>query len=223
VELTVESVFREPELLCQETARAESLGSKALTLALQATAGGALYGLTMGMNHSIEQALVSAVKVPLLFLLTLAICLPALHFVGLLLGARVRLGQSLTLLLAGVSLTCTLLAAFTPISLLFLASGSTYPFLLAMHVALFAGCGAAGLRSIHQNFERLRAAAGQGAAAGGAPLSVAGLKAWGALYMFVGAQTAFLLSPFIARDAEFHLFNPHHGSVFGYLLSVLWP
>ena len=218
MELTVESVFREPELLCQETARAESLGSKGVTLALQSTAGGALYGLTMGMNHSIEQALVSAVKVPLLFLLTLAICLPALHFVGLLFGARARIGQTLTLLLAGVSLTCTLLAAFTPISLLFLASGSTYGFLLAMHVATFTFCGGAGLRSIHRNFERLRAAAPEGQAA----ISMGGLKAWGVLYMFVGAQTAYLLSPFIARDPEFHLLNPHRGSVFGYLLSVLW-
>ena len=217
MELTVETVFRDAPNLARETARSEGLRQKATSLALYACAGGSLYGLTMGMNHSLQQALVSAVKVPLLFGVTLAICLPTLHFVGLLCGSTVRLGQTLTVLLAGISLTCTLLGAFTPISLLFLASESSYPFLLFLHVATFAVCGAAGLRSVHRSMALLRAEG----AGGAAPVSDQVLRLWTLLYMFVGAQTAFLLSPFIARDPGFVLLNPHRGSVFGYLLSVL--
>ena len=110
----------------------------------------------MGMSHSLTQALISAVKVPLLLGVTLAICLPTLHFVGLLFGSTMRFGQTVTLLLAGISLTCTLLGAFTPISLLFLTSGSGYRFLLFLHVGIFAFCGAAGLRSIHRSFAQVR-------------------------------------------------------------------
>jgi hypothetical protein len=214
MELTLESVFRDAPRLCDETARGESLISKTTALALFATAGGAVYGLTMGMNQSLTQALVAAVKVPLLFGVTLAICLPTLHFVGLLFGSTLRFTQTLTILLAGMALTCTLLGAFTPISLLFLVSGAGYRFLLGLHCVVFTFSGLAGLRSIHQSFDRV---ANLGASGGRSVL-----RAWTALYMLVGAQTAFVLSPFLARESTFYLLNPHRGSVFAYLLDVLF-
>lgn len=40
------------------------------------TAALACYGLVMGSSHSLWQSLASAIKLPILFLLTLAICLP---------------------------------------------------------------------------------------------------------------------------------------------------
>src|SRR5262249_6957345 len=135
---------------------------KLLSLTLYAVCCSALYGVTMGMNHSVLQAAVSAVKVPVLFLLTLLICLPTLHFIGLLFGSTIRFSQSLTVLLAGIALNCILLAAFAPISLLFLASGSDYRFLLLMHVAIFAFCGAAGLYSVQRNFVYIRSQAPNG-------------------------------------------------------------
>jgi hypothetical protein len=213
MEMTMESVFRDAPRLSEETARGEGLASKTVSLAAFAAAGGSLYGLTMGMNHSLEQALVSAVKVPLLFGITLAICLPTLHFVGLLFGSSLRVSQTLTILLAGTSLTCTLIGAFTPISLLFLASGASYRFLLGLHCLVFAFSGLAGLRSIHRSVERVTAP--------DVGTSRGVLRAWTVLYMFVGAQTAFLLSPFIAHEQTFYLLNPHRCSVFTYLLDVL--
>src|SRR5262249_7137880 len=150
------------------------------------------YGLTMGLYHSPLQGIVSAVKVPALFLLTLAICLPTLHFIGLLFGSAIRLGQSLVVLLAGMSLTAILLGAFAPISLLFLVSGSDYQWLLLMHVVIFAFCGAAGLYSVHRNYRAIRDINAPGTAS----LSDNVLKVWMFLYMFVGTQTAYVLSPF---------------------------
>ena len=43
------------------------------------TAALACYGLVMGSSHSLWQSLASAFKLPVLFLLTLAICLPTLY------------------------------------------------------------------------------------------------------------------------------------------------
>lgn len=217
MKMTVETVFKEPDVLCEATGQAGARQRLILALTLYAVAGGALYGLTMGLNRSPLQACLSAVKVPVLFLATLGISLPSLHFIGLLFGSTVELAQTFLILLAGISLTSILLGAFAPISLLFLASGSDYPFLLLMHVAVFAFCGAAGLYSIYRNFVLIRSRSpGEGKS-----ISDHVLKVWMVLYMFVGTQTAFVLSPFIGRGSNFELFEPPAGNFYSYVWSVL--
>jgi hypothetical protein len=215
--LTVESVFKDAARLCQETGQDVGVRRKLSALALYAFCGSALYGLTMGLYHSPAQAVVSAVKVPALFLVTLAICLPTLHFVGLLFGSTIKLAHSLVVLLAGVALTSILLGAFAPISLFFLVSGSTYPFMLLMHVAIFGFCGAAGLFSIHRNFHTLR----RQSDAPQALISDQVLKAWMLLYMFVGTQTAYVLSPFINRGPGLKFLNDQGGNFYSYLWAVI--
>jgi hypothetical protein len=217
MDLTVESVFKDAAQLCQETGQDVGVRQKLSALAVYAFFGSALYGLTMGLYHSPAQAVVSAVKVPALFLVTLAICLPTLHFVGLLFGSTIKLAHSLVILLAGVALTSILLGAFAPIALFFLASGSSYPFMLLMHVAVFGFCGAAGLCSINRNFHTLRRQCGAPQAL--VPDQV--LKVWMLLYMFVGTQTAYVLSPFINRAPAFKLFNDQGGNFYSYLWSVI--
>jgi hypothetical protein len=218
MKITAESVFKERDLLCQETAAERGIGAKVWSLSLYAVAGCALYGVTMGLNHSVLQACVSAIKVPILFLLTLAVCLPTLHFIGLFFGSTIKFRQSLIILLAGISLTSILLAAFAPISLFFLASGSTYPFLLLMHVIIFAFCGAAGLYSVHRNFTSMPKQATDGT---GPSLANHVLTVWMLLYMFVGTQTAYILSPFINPTSAFSLFGQSGGNFYSYLWSVL--
>ncbi|MBV9124730.1 MAG: actin-binding WH2 domain-containing protein [Planctomycetes bacterium] len=215
MKMTLESVFKEPETLCVETAREVEPKHKALALSLYAVCGSALYGFTMGLHNSLLQAAVSAVKVPALFLVTLCITLPTLHFIGLLFGSKVRFVQSLIILLAGISLTSTLLGAFAPISLLFLASGSDYPFLLLMHVAIFAFCGGAGLYAVNRTFAGVQREVSGGKSSGHV------LKAWMFLYMFVGTQTAYLLSPFVSREPGFILFHGTGGNFYTYLWSVI--
>ncbi len=47
----------------------------------------ACYGLVLGFSNGLLQALASAIKLPVLFFLTLAICLPTLYLFNLLFGA----------------------------------------------------------------------------------------------------------------------------------------
>jgi hypothetical protein len=218
MKMTVESVFKESEVLCAEAARQPEARRTGAHLALYAAAGSAIYGATMGLYNSPLQALVSAVKVPALFLVTLAICLPTLHFIGLLFGSTIRFGQALVVLLAGIAMTAILLAAFAPISLLFLVSGSDYPFLLLMHVAVFAFCGAAGLYNVQRNFVLLR---NQDEARPAPAASAHVLKVWMLLYMFVGTQTAYVLSPFVNPTGAFTLFHDGRGNFYSYLWSVV--
>lgn len=215
MQLTVEGVFRDAQTLHHETLLGVDLRPKLRALARYAFVGAALHGGAMGFYHSPAQALLSAVKTPALFLVTLAICLPTLHFVGLLFGATTRIEQTLAAVLSGITRTCVLLGAFAPIPLLFTVSHASYRFQLGLHVAIFAFCGVAGIRSMMTGLRELPD--GDGAR----PIPADVMRAWVVLYMFVGAQTAYLLSPFLGREPSLHLINPYGGSVFSYLAHYL--
>ena len=222
MDITAESIFTQSRELCDDLVERRETHRKLLRLALYALASSSLYGFTMGLYHPEQpmlQATASAAKVPVLFLLTLAICLPTLHFVGLLFGSPLRFGQSLAILMSGICQTSVLLAAFAPISLFFLVSRSEYAFLLVMHVMVFAFCGMAGLLSVHKNFETVRNAVSS------EPVRTESnhlLKLWMLLYMFVGTQMSYNLSPFINRDdGPVTIFNTVGGNFFSYLWTVI--
>ena len=63
----------------------------------------AIYGALLGSTHSGWQSLSSAVKLPLLFLVTLLICTPVLYLINLLFGANQSLRQSLALVLTAIT------------------------------------------------------------------------------------------------------------------------
>jgi hypothetical protein len=63
------------------------------------------------------QSLVSTVKLPLLFLVTLAICLPTLYLFNLVFGARLSVLQACALIMVALTVTAVLTFAFAPISL----------------------------------------------------------------------------------------------------------
>lgn len=216
--VTLESVFSESRDLCEELVAQVQTRRKLLTLLVYAVLSGAFYGATMGINHSALQAAASAAKVPLLFLITLAICLPSLHFLGLLFGATIRFEQTASVLSAGLCRTSILLSAFAPVSLFFLVSGSDYPFLLLMHVGVFAICGAGGLVTIFRDFGQVRTRMHEKEQRS---ISSFLLYAWMLLYMFVGTQMAFNLAPFVNRPGEeVTLFNQNPGNFYSYVWNV---
>jgi hypothetical protein len=112
----------------------------------------------------------------------------------------------------------TELSAFAPISLFFLVSGSDYPFLLLMHVGIFAVCGAGGLVTIFRDFSQVRAPMYETEQRS---ISSLLLYAWMLLYIFVGTQMAFNLAPFVNRPGdEVTLFNQMPGNFYSYLWDV---
>ena len=121
-------------------------------------------------------ALTSAVKLPLLFLVTLAICLPTLYLFNLVFGARLSVRQSVALVMVAMTVTAMLAVAFAPISLFFLITAPDYGFFKLLNVAILA---LSALRRAalpdrrHAGAERARPARAGGArAAAGAPAPV---------------------------------------------------
>jgi hypothetical protein len=106
----------------------------------------AVYGAVLGSFHSALMAGTSAVKLPLLFLATLAICLPTLYLFNLVFGARLSVRQSLALVMVALTVTAMLALAFAPISLFFLITAPNYQFFKLLNVAILALSALVGLR-----------------------------------------------------------------------------
>jgi hypothetical protein len=106
----------------------------------------ALYGAVLGANYGWLQALSSAIKLPLLFLATLAICLPTLYLFNLVFGARLSVLQAVTLIMVAITVTSVLTLAFAPISLFFLITAHNYQFFKLLNVAILTLTAFVGLR-----------------------------------------------------------------------------
>lgn len=187
----------------------------------------ACYGAVIGLSQSVWQALASAIKLPLLFLLTLAICLPALYSYNLLCGGRLGPRQLLALALAAITVTAVFTLAFAPITLVFLLSAPNYQFFVLLNVAILALTGAVGLSFLVDGTRQLNAIhAAKGEAAGqrGTAISFALLPPWLFLYAFVGAQLGWALRPFVGIPGEaFTLLRAPEGNFCSSVIdSLLW-
>jgi len=185
-------------------------------LAVLTTVMYAAYGLSMGLFHSTLAGDVSAVKLPVLYLLSLAVCFSALHTLNALLGARLCVRACLRLLLA-ISTNAVALVGYAPFSLFFTLTTSHdgYTFLVAMHIVVFA---LAGLLSLVQIVRIFIAAARRSERRSNPAL----FFVWALLYMFVGTQLAWVLRPFVGSPAApFSLFREREGNFYESVYEAL--
>ncbi|MET0521649.1 MAG: hypothetical protein ABW156_06670 [Jiangellaceae bacterium] len=144
--LVIERILRDRQGIWQQVV--EDRGLPKLTGQMLVSTGVALavYGAVLGSFHSVLMALTSAVKLPLLFLVTLAICLPTLYLFNLVFGARLSIRQSLALVMVALTVTAMLALAFAPISLFFLITAPDYSFFKLLNVVILALSALVGLR-----------------------------------------------------------------------------
>jgi hypothetical protein len=179
-----------------------------------------VYGAVLGSSHSLLQALSSAIKLPVLFLATTAICAPTLYFFSVLFGSNQTLPQSAALLLTAITVSAVLLLAFAPVTLFFLLATSNYQFFKLLNVVVFTVVGLRGTRFLSQGM----AVVADSEAAAGSRRTV--MRLWIVLYGLVGSQMAWTLRPFVgAPSLPFELFRNLGGTffanVFGSLGEVL--
>lgn len=126
---------------------------------------GAVYGLCMGsfslINRDaieIERIFATMVKVPALFFLTVIVTFPSLYVFNALVGSRLDLSAVLRLIIASLAVTLAVLASFGPIAAFFSFTTGSYPFMLLLHVVIFAVSGVLGLAFLLQTLHRLSVA-----------------------------------------------------------------
>jgi hypothetical protein len=151
------------------------------------------YGLVMGMYNGIFQAISSATKLPLLFLLTAIICIPSLYTFNVLLGQSFKFLQTVALMMMTLGTTTILLASLAPIAFFFtLTTPDNYQFLLLLHVVIFALCGVYGVGYLYRGCSYLAFRMEH-------PLNKLLLRIWIMIYAVVGMQLGWRLRPFIGN------------------------
>ena len=176
-----------------------------------------VYGLCWPDGAEWRQMASAAVKVPALFLLTLAVTFPSLYVFNTLLGSRLRLGELARLVLAALSVLVAVLSAFGPITAFFSVTTVSYPFVVLLNVTVFAVSGAFGLGALHKalrDLSRTRVVEEKTLAATGGPGHRV-IYAWMLLFSLVGGQMAWVLRPFIGSpEMPFAWLRPREGSFF---------
>jgi hypothetical protein len=133
--------------------------------------------------------LLVAVKTPLLFLLTLAVCALALYVLNLAFEIRLHFMPVMTAMAFGLASTGVMLGVFVPITGFFSVVTENYHFMKVLHVITFALAGLVGVKALYRGLVKL--------APGGARGVRALLFSWVLLYSLVGGQMAWTLKPFL--------------------------
>jgi hypothetical protein len=160
--------------------------------------GAGLYGAAMGWWRDPQQALFTAVKFPLVILLTVAGNTLLNSMLAPLLGLNLPFRQSFSAILMSFVIASVILGAFSPVVafLIWNAPGmaskvsadSTYSVILLVHVAVIALAGVTGSARLFQLLMRL---------GGNRAVASRVLLAWLAGNLFLGSQLSWILRPFI--------------------------
>jgi hypothetical protein len=201
----VERILRDRLSYFREIGQGQDLPAKIVGLCTVTVLGLSAFGFVLGLTAGqLGQAALSAVKLPLLFLVSGLVCLPTLYYFSVFFGSRLRFLQTVTLILTMQTVSAVLLLGFAPISLVFQISGAEPLFLAVMNTLLLAFSAGLGLIFLVQGvlyvqqvepLERVSFPHWIVMFIKGGVRSLV-LGGWLALYGLVGAQLSWALRPF---------------------------
>jgi len=181
--------------------------------------GTGLYGAAMGWWRSPLQALYTALKLPLVILLTTLGNAMLNGMLAPLLGLNISFRQSLSVVLLSFTIAAAILGSFSP-QVFFIVwntppiigaspgSALAYSFMQLTHVALIAFAGVAANLRLFPLLQSMSASAG---------VAYKVLFAWLAGNFFLGSQICWVLRPFIGPpgiEVEFLGQHPFQGSLY---------
>lgn len=182
-------------LLRGEWRAGETLGARRALMPLFGVifAFGCLYGAAMGTYGGIGdgrvlQMLYSAVKVPLLLLVTFALSLPSFFVFNTLSGLGADWPQALRALLSGQAGVTIALASLAPVTLLWNASTEGHNATVLWNALMFGTATLGGQILLRRYYRALLARDTRHRQM---------LRLWSVLYAFVGIQMGWILRPFI--------------------------
>jgi hypothetical protein len=199
-------LLRDPDSFFRAVQEDGHIKSKALTLFFVSIFSFMIYGFMIGLAKSPLQAISSALKIPILFLSTMAFCLPALYFFSLaLLGTPLRMMQVLTVVLFGISVTAFLLLGLAPVTLFFVLTSTNYAFFQLLAVGFVGLSSLIGVYFLWRGMTFVETTQDDNLKNLGNRI----LILWIVLYAFVGTQMTWRLSPFIGDPKDpFYLIRP---------------
>jgi hypothetical protein len=219
----IEQIFRDRKNFFAELKEGHGLERKLIQMAIVSVACFFLFGLTLGISKSIVQCIVSAVKLPLLYALTVLISLPAFYFFNLMAGSRMTFLQTLGLILTSSTVAGVLSLSLAPVSVFFWVSTPNYGFFKLLNVTILGVSAALGIVFLFQGTQQVLQ-----------ELSPRARKTllwgWAIIFALVGTQLAWTMRPFFGspriplqlfRAAGGNFFVDLARSLFGFLISML--
>jgi hypothetical protein len=209
--MIVERILRARTAYFAEIGQSEDLPDKILHLLILIALGfGAFGGVAALTGRALGPSLFGIVKLPALFLASGMICLPTLYYFSVLFGSRLRFLQMITLILTSQAVAAVLTLGVTPISLLFLLSGSDANFLVLLNIGALGLCAALGLIFLVQGalFANETEPPERMTFIGWVKLFLRGgvrslvLLGWLLLYGLIGVQLSYALRPFFGVPLE---------------------
>lgn len=210
-------LLRERQQFLAEIRAGIKLKTKIVSLLVTSSAFFAIYGAIIGASSSWYQSLVSAIKLPILYILTAIVCFPTLYFFNVMFGSRRTAEQYLALLMTAMSTISMLLLGFAPVTLFFLLSTNSYLFFLLLNVAIFAIAGFLGVNFFYQGMQFISEEDREGL-----EIRFKILRSWLVLYAFVGSQLGWILRPFFGTPGiPFQLFRDLESNFYIAILQSL--
>lgn len=160
--------------------------------------GGAIYGAAMGTFGGFAgdrgwQVAFSAAKVPILLVATPALALPSFFVLNTLAGLRRDFSEALYAVAVSQSAVALALVSLAPLVLVWYASTGEYQASLLFHAALFGLASLGGQLALRRAYRPLIARSGRHRLM---------LRAWIAIYAFVGIALGWTLRPFLGAPGE---------------------
>jgi hypothetical protein len=187
--------------------------------------GAGLYGAAMGWWRDPEQALFTAIKFPLIVLLTTAGNALLNGMLAPLLGLNIPFRQSFSAILMSFTIAAAILGAFSPVMAFMIwnappvssqaVAGATHSLIKLANVAVIAFAGTVGNVRLFQTLARL---------GGSRAVAFRVLFAWLAGNLFLGSQLSWILRPFIGAPylpVEFFRATALHGNFYENIFQTL--
>lgn len=189
LQLEIERLLRRPEEITEGALLGRADRKVFLAALLSIVIGAGLFGAALATSRGGLQVLYSAVKMPIVCLLTLALVTPALAAMAIVLRRPLSLAGTSVLMLAAAGRAALVLLALAPVVWMAFDHG------LAYHRGIIVAClcyGVAGLEALRV----LRLALGKDLR------SFVIIGCFALVLMPAGGQTAWLLRPYVGRPSQ---------------------
>jgi hypothetical protein len=208
--MTIDLLLRDRIALYRRIAAGDDLPGLARTMLATVLCGGLVFGAVLGGSRGGAQIAFAAIKLPLVILMTAAVCAPALTALNAAVGRPSEIKRDLALVLSALALGSLTLAAQAPLVLLATLLEARYHMMILLAVGCCTMAGVATVVTFHT---------GLGVAQGNAVGARVGREVVGhaaglperrgtvwftvvALFALVGAQMAWVGRPYLVRPRE---------------------
>lgn len=223
----IDHILRNPGQIIQDLKDDAKVGGVTLTGFRVFLILTVIYGLIMGSQSLFHghpegwmYSVAAALKLPVLFLLTIAICMPLVYVLNVLIGAREQFRVVLGLLMSSLAVTSILLAACALILAFFMLSTKSYAFIKFLNVVIFSIAGLYGVWYLSRAMHWLAA---KDIAQDQQKPNVQTIVTWWLItYAIVGTQMAWMMRPFIGSPGTpFSVFRAQESNFYVDVFGLL--